>query len=274
MNIKYIYIASILVLLTSCARREAVVVAGSTAFQPFAEEIAEEYMQKYPQLNITVQGGGSSVGIQSALNGVAQIGMADLVTLPPAASSLVKHVAANDGVVMVVNPVNPVSNITTEQIRQLYLGKINNWKELGGIDKQITVISREAGSGTRSSFEDLVFKGGTLRQDAIIGDSNGTVREQVANDPNAIGYISNGNVNDKVKPLTLEGIACSVGAITCGNYKLVRPIYLLTLSTVSIQTQQFLDYILGPEGQKTIHAEGLIPAHLYDTNEPKQNKKN
>ena len=271
MNIKCIYIASLLLLITSCARREAVVVAGSTAFQPFAEEIAEEYMQKYPDLNITVQGGGSSVGIQSALNGVAQIGMADLVTLPPVAASLVKHVAANDGVVMVVNPANPVANITTQQVRDVYLGKINDWKDLGGVDKQITVISREAGSGTRSSFEDLVFQGGALRQDAIIGDSNGTVREQVANDPNAIGYISNGNVNNRVKPLTLEGIACSVNAITCGNYKLVRPIYLLTTSTVSVQTQKFLDYILGPEGQKTIHDEGLIPAHLY---EPKSEKKN
>jgi phosphate transport system substrate-binding protein len=259
------------VLFTSCARREAVVVAGSTAFQPFAEEIAEEYMQKYPDLNITVQGGGSSVGIQSALNGVAQIGMADLVELPPAADPLIKNVAANDGIVMIVNPANPDTDISLQQIRDVYLGKINNWKELGGADKAITVISREAGSGTRSSFEKLVFEGGNLRQDAIIGDSNGTVREQVANDPNAIGYISNGNVNNRVKPLTLQGVACTVNEITSGKYKLVRPIYLLTTSTVSVQTQKFLDYILGPDGQKTIHDEGLIPAHLY---EPKQEKKN
>jgi phosphate transport system substrate-binding protein len=170
-----------------------------------------------------------------------------------------------------VNPANPETNITFQQIRDVFLGKINNWKELGGADKTITVISREAGSGTRSSFEKLVFEGGNLRQDAIIGDSNGTVREQVANDPNAIGYISNGNVNNRVKPLSIDGVVCTINSITCKDYKLVRPIYLLTTSTVSVQTQKFLDYILGPEGQKTIQDEGLIPATPY---EPKSNKKN
>ena len=130
--------------------RENITMAGSTAFQPFAEKLADHYLATHPEVSITVQGGGSSLGIQSALSGTAQIGMADLVKLPPEAALLKSVVAARDGIAVVLNPANKVEALTMDQVHDIFTGKISNWKDVGGADHAIAVISREAGSGTRS----------------------------------------------------------------------------------------------------------------------------
>jgi phosphate transport system substrate-binding protein len=243
-----------------CGKKRATVTcAGSTAFQPFAEKLAEELMTKRPDLNITVQGGGSALGVQSALSGAAQIGMADLVVLPAEAQSLTSVVVARDGVSMVVHPSNPVNDLTTEQIRGIFNGAIRNWKDLGGKDAPITVVSREAGSGTRSSFEKIVG-GITLTKDAIVQDSSGTIRETVANDPNAVGYLSHGVVNQKVKAVTVEGKECTSETAASGEYKLVRPVFFLTKGAPDGAVKEFIDFVLSPEGQGIIKKNGLIPA--------------
>ena len=185
--------------------------------------------------------------------------MADLVTLPPEANALIATVVAKDGIAVVVNPKNQIVKLTTDQVRDIFNGKITNWKEVGGIDATITVVSREAGSGTRSSFEQIV-KNITLKKDALIQDSNGTIRETVANDANSVGYLSHGLVNEKIKPLKVDEVDCTVDQIVAGNYKLVRPIYLLVKGTMEGEIKNFIDYILSPEGQKTIKADGLLPA--------------
>jgi phosphate transport system substrate-binding protein len=240
-------------------KRAAITCAGSTAFQPFAEKLAEELMSKRSDLAITVQGGGSAVGIQSALSGAAQIGMADLVVLPPEAQPLTSIVVARDGVSMVVHPSNPVADLTMEQIRGIFNGAIRNWKELGSKDAPITVVSREAGSGTRSSFEKIVG-GITLTKDAIVQDSSGTIRETVANDPNALGYLSHGVVNAKVKALTVDGKMCTSETAASGEYKLVRPVFFLTKGAPAGAVKEFIDYVLSAEGQEIIKKNGLIPA--------------
>jgi phosphate transport system substrate-binding protein len=245
--------------LIGCGRQKtAITMAGSTAFQPFAEKLAEQYMAGHPDASITVQGGGSAVGIQSALSGAAQIGMADLVQLPPEARELTATPVARDGIAVVVNPANKAAGLTMAQIRDIFNGKIRNWKEVGGADAPITVVSREAGSGTRSSFEQIVT-GVILSKDALIQDSNGTIRETVANDANAIGYLSHGLLNEKIKALKVDNVECTVANITAGTYTLVRPIYLLVKGAPSDQIKSFLDYILSPAGQQTIKANGLIP---------------
>ncbi len=233
--------------------------AGSTAFQPFAEKLAEQYMALNAGVNITVQGGGSAVGIQSTLSGAADIGMADLVDLPPEAKDLARVIVARDGIAVVVNPANPVQGLTTDQVRDVFNGKILNWKEVGGDDRAITVVSREAGSGTRSSFEQII-KGIHLTRDAVVQDSNGTIRETVANDANAIGYLSHGLLNEKIKALPLDGNACSTEEIVKGNYALVRPVFLLTRAAPQGPAKGFIAYVLSPEGQETIRSSGLIPA--------------
>jgi phosphate transport system substrate-binding protein len=245
---------------SGCGRnRTAFTLAGSTAFQPFAERLADQYMASNPDVAITVQGGGSAVGIQSALSGAAQIGMADLVTLPPEAQALKSVIVARDGIALVVNPANPVAGLSLEQARGVFNGKIRNWKEVGGEDRPISVVSREAGSGTRSSFEQIVGQV-KLTPDAIIQDSNGTIRETVANDANAIGYLSHGLLNEKIKALKVDDYLCTEEAIVGGHYKLVRPIFLLTPAEPALGCQAFLGYILSPAGQAIIQENGLIRA--------------
>jgi phosphate transport system substrate-binding protein len=246
--------------LAGCGKpRAKVTLAGSTAFQPFAEKLAEQYMSTRAEADITVQGGGSAVGVQSALSGAAQIGMADLVTLPPEAKDLAAVAVARDGIALVVNPKNSVANLTTEQIRGVFNGEITSWKDLGGEEHAITVVSREAGSGTRSSFEDIVT-GIRLTPNAIVQDSNGTIRETVANDAYAIGYLSHGLINDRIKSVTIDGNPCTTEAIMAGKYPLVRPIYLLTKGAPAGAAKGFIDYVLSPEGQGLIRQDGLIPA--------------
>jgi len=249
--------------LAACGRGGSVTLAGSTAFQPFAEKLADEYNALHPEANVTVQGGGSALGISAAINGAAQIGMADLVDLPPDAAALKGFVVARDGIAVVVNPSNGISDLPMPRIRDVYRGAIWNWNELGGSDAPITVVSRESGSGTRSSFESILGKF-DLTVDAIIQDSNGTVRETVANDERAIGYLSYGLVNEKIKALTVDGAPCGKETILKGEYRLVRPIYLLTLGEPSGQVKAFIDYVLGPEGQAMIEADGLLPAAKRD----------
>jgi phosphate transport system substrate-binding protein len=239
--------------------KTSITLAGSTAFQPFAEKLAEQYMTTNKNVNITVQGGGSAVGIQSAISGAAQIGMADLVVLPEEAKVLVATTVARDGIAIVVNPANKVRDLSTDQVRDIFNGKIKNWKDIGGINAPITVVSREAGSGTRSSFEQIL-KNINLTKDALIQDSNGTIRETVANDANAIGYLSHGLINEKIKALRIDDQECSNESIGTGKYKLVRPIYLLVKGSPQGEIKNFIDYILSAEGQRTIKAEGLMTA--------------
>ena len=247
-------------LMGGCGKsKTSITLAGSTAFQPFAEKLAEQYMNTHANVSITVQGGGSAVGVQSAISGAAQIGMADLVVLPEEAKQLTPTIVARDGIALVLNPANKVINLTMQQVREVFNGKIKNWKEVGGADSPITVVSREAGSGTRSSFEQIVTEI-SLTKDALIQDSNGTIRETVANDPNAIGYLSHGLLNDKIKAIKIDGQECTTELITTGSYKLVRPIYLLVKGTPQGEVQNFIDYILSADGQQTIKANGLIPA--------------
>lgn len=243
-----------------CGRgREGITMAGSTAFQPFAEKVAERYMAGHPEVSITVQGGGSAMGIQAAQSGAAEIGMADLVALPPEANGLKEIVVARDSIAVVVHPSNPVKGITVDQIRSIFNGGLRNWKEVGGADKPISVVSREAGSGTRSSFEQIVGNINLLN-DAIVQDSNGTIRETVANDPGAIGYLSHGLLNEKIKAVEVDGAQCTEEAIMSGAYKLVRPIFLLYKPGVRPACAQFLEYVQSEEAQELIHQDGLIRA--------------
>jgi phosphate transport system substrate-binding protein len=248
------------ILASGCGGKQAsVTLAGSTAFQPFAEKLAEDFMAKRPGINVTVQGGGSAVGIAAANSGAAQIGMADLVELPAEAKGLAAVVVARDGIAVVVNPANPLTDLPLDKIKALFSGGIKNWKELGGPDKAVTIVSREAGSGTRSSFE-KILGGLALTKDAVIQDSNGTIRETVANDANAIGYLSHGLLNDRIKALSVGGAPSTTAAIVSGAYPLVRPIYFLTKGEPSAAAKEFIDYVLGAVGQKTIGDSGLIPA--------------
>ncbi|MBF0106193.1 MAG: phosphate ABC transporter substrate-binding protein [Deltaproteobacteria bacterium] len=246
----------------ACSRsqKQNVTLAGSTAFQPFAEKLAEIYMASHPEISINVQGGGSAVGIQSAVAGNADIGMADLLTLPDEAKLLTSTIVARDGIALIVNPKNTLVALTAQQARDIFSGQITNWKDVGGSDAAIRVFSREDGSGTRRSFDKLVL--GTLKvsSSALFQNSNGTIREAVANDPGAIGYLSIGLVNSHVKALTYNGVAPTNSNVKKGIYPLARPIFFLTKENLKPDAKIFVDYVLSAESQKTLEEEGLISA--------------
>jgi len=247
----------------ACSRGPAgrqLTVAGSTSVQPFADRWAEVFMEKNPRLVLNVQGGGSSAGIQAAKSGAAQIGMSSR-ELKSDELDLHQIVVARDGLAVIVHPSSPLSDISLLQVKSVFAGEIDNWRTLTGQDRLIDVVTREEGSGTRGAFQEMVMgKKTRISRQAIVQDSNGTVREIVSHDPFAIGYISLGLVNDRVKALRLDGVTASEEAIVRGEYKLVRPFLFLTRGLPEGPVKDFIDFVLSTDGQELIRKEGLIPA--------------
>ncbi len=243
--------------------------AHKASVEPFAERLAELYMPTHPGQKICVQGGGSSAGIRAVLSGICQIGMSSR-ELHDDEKQLNQIPVAYDGIALIVHAGNPVHGMTLEQARRVFSGDIRNWRELGGCDRRITVITREEGSGTRASFEERVMVAGMPRgrdgkveparfaADALVQDSNGAVREIVASDPAAIGYISFGLVDERVRALALDGVAPSEKTIRSGRYPVVRKFLFLTNGEPDSTTSEFIGYVLSPDGQQVLVDEGLI----------------
>lgn len=248
-------------MMSACSRSSgsATIVAGSTSVQPYAEVLAEEYMVLNPGAEIDIQGGGSSAGITAAQTHSADIGMSSRA-LEEAEKKLSYVEIAKDGLVLIVNPKNPIQNLTIDQVCDIYSAAITDWSQVGGTKAKINLITREEGSGTRSAFTELVMGKTEITPKAIVQDSNGAVRQLVADDPNAIGFISLGLVNDKVKPLDLDGIKASRDNIINGSYTLSRPFLFVTNGEATGLAKKFIDFTLSSEGQKLLSNEGLIPA--------------
>ena len=242
------------------AGQASITLAGSTSVQPFAELLAEAYMAQHPEASVNVQGGGSSAGIEAALSGAADIGMSSRHLEPGEEARLLPVLIAQDALAVVVHPANPVADLTAEQVRDIFTGHLTDWRQVGGRPGPIHVIAREEGSGTRSSFEEMLMEGRDVTPRAIVQDSNGAVRETVAQDPGAIGYISLGLVNERVKPVSIDGRTPSVENVLAGRYRLVRPFLFVVSREREPQAaaKQFLEFVLGP-GQTILRQEGLIP---------------
>jgi phosphate transport system substrate-binding protein len=259
-----------LILSSGCSRasKTAITIAGSTSVEPFAELLAEHYMALHPGIEISVQGGGSSAGIRACQNKICAIGMSSR-ELVPAETSLVEIPIALDAIALIVNAGNPVRRLTLEQARDVFAGRIRNWQEIGGPDQRITPITREEGSGTRASFEEKVMVAGQPKNrdgktepaafapDALVQDSNGAVREIVASDPAAIGYISSGLVDERVAAVALNGATPTEAAIRSGKYPVVRQFLFLTNGEAAGTAKEFINYVLSDSGQKALVEEGL-----------------
>jgi len=251
-----------LVLVGACRRGaggRGVIAAGSTSIQPFADRWAEVYMKEHPDRVVNVQGGGSSAGIEAARSQAADIGMSSR-ELKPEERDLSETVIARDGLAVIVHPSNPVSGLGLLEVQNIFNGSLRNWQAVGGPDAGITVVTREEGSGTRGAFQEMVMKKDRIFRGAVVEDSNGTVREIVANDPDAIGYISLGLVNDQVKAANLDGVKPSREEIDAKRYPLVRPFLFVTKGPAAPAARDFIDFVLSAEGQKLIVQEGLLPA--------------
>lgn len=258
-TLKIIMLVFVTALSSGCDRKSGngLILAGSTSVQPFAEALSEAYMKLHPEISIDVQGGGSSAGIMSAQTDTADIGMSSR-GLKDEETTLWSVEIARDGLAIIVNPKNVISSLTLAQARDIYSGVITNWSQLGGRDKEIHVITREEGSGTRSAFEGLLMNKLEIDPHSIVQDSNGTVRQLVGDDINAIGYISLGLVNDRVKALELDGVPATRDNVINGTYVLSRPYLFVTRSEPVGEVKKFIDFVLSDEGKNILNLEGLI----------------
>ena len=247
------------ILLPGCHRKQAgVTVVGSTSIQPFAEALAEEFMAYHFRQKIFIQGGGSTAGIQAVLTGASQVGMSSR-KLEESEKELIAIPIIYDAIAVIVHRTNPLDNLPMDQIRKIYAGKITRWKEVGGADRAITLVTREEGSGTRETFQNLVMgKNEEVSLGALVQDSNGAIRQVVADDPNAIGFISLGLVNDRVRALKIDGIEPTLENIRARRYQIIRPFLFVFKSTPQGMAKEFLDYVLSPKGQKLLMQEGLV----------------
>jgi phosphate transport system substrate-binding protein len=242
----------------SAAVSGTVNIAGSTSVQPLAEELAQAFMAKNKRVKIFVQGGGSGAGIKSAMTGTADIG-ASSRELNPEEKSLMETAIAKDGIAIVVNKANSVSNLSKEQLQRIYTGEYSNWKQVGGPDMKIVVVNREAGSGTRGAFEELVLGKLTNTSNCLVQASTGAVQQTVAVTKESVGYISLGSYNPgSVKALTIDNVKCTDSNILANKYKIARPFLLLTKSAPTGAVKAFIDFILSREGQKIV-AKEYIP---------------
>jgi phosphate transport system substrate-binding protein len=236
----------------------SITVAGSTSVQPFAEMLAEEYTGRFPQRPpINIQGGGSSAGGRAVLTGAAEIGM--LSRQPAEAEKeLTAITIVHDALAVVVHPDNPVRSLSSEQIRAIFAGHISTWSSVGGSDNKIHVVSREEGSGTRTAFDELIMADTDVAARAIVQDSNGAVRQAVAQDKNAIGYISLGLVDNTVAAIEVDKVKPTLENCRAGKYALIRPFLFVVQEKLDPNSQAFIDFVLSDDGQSLLAEEGLV----------------
>jgi len=240
--------------------------SGSTTVQPLAEKLAAAFMKANPKVTVTIQGGGTGVGIKSAQDGTVDIGAASRELTADEAKTLTPWLLARDGIAIIVNPKSTVNGLTKAQIRNIFSGNITTWKDVGGIDAKINVVSREEGSGTRTAFQDLVMgndangKPINIINSAIFQSSNGAIKQVVVGDVNSIGYLSLGYLDATVKALPVEGVAATEENSKSGKYPIVRPLYFVTSITKQPAgvVKAFLDYCQSADVQKIIADEGYV----------------
>lgn len=264
-----IFIASIL--LTGCGGStssgdDGVNVVGSTSVSPLAESLGEAFSKKNEGIKVNIQSVGSSAGIKAVHDGTAEVGMSSRELSGDEKKGLTEELIALDGIAMIVNQENEIKGLTLEEINRIYRGEITNWKEVGGADHPIVIISREEGSGTRGAFEELTGleyeeDGRTLTAvspGAIIADGNGSVKQNVSTKFGAIGYVSLGTVDDSVKNIEVNGVLGTEENVKNGTYLIKRPFIFVTNGQVDENTKAYLEFVLSKEGQKVVEDNHYI----------------
>jgi len=238
---------------------ERIQIAGSTSVQPVAEKLAEKFQETHPNVRINVQGGGSSLGISSVSQGITNIGTSSRELKPKEKPGLNEYIIGKEGIVIAVNNQNNVNDLTKEQIRDIFSGKITNWKEVGGSDAKINVITREEGSGTRSAFENLIMEDTEIRPDAVVQSSTESVKQAVRQDPGAIGFVSLARMSSDVKALKIDGVAPSEETVFDGSYSLQTPFIFIVKGEPEGFIKEFIEFTLSPEGQAIVKEENVVP---------------
>ena len=236
-------------------------IAGGTAHIPVMTEAAKRIMTANPSIRINVEGGGTGVGVQKAGEGLVQIGNTGRALSEDeiAKYGLVSFAFAVDGVCAVVNPANGVKDLNSAQVRDIFAGKITNWKDVGGVDAAITLYSRDEASGTRDVFWKRALDKGEIHARANVVPSNGAMKTAVANDPYAIGYVSVGHIDATVAPVALDGVVPTNETVQSGAYPVSRGLFSLTKGEPKGVAKLFIDYLFSPAGHEIIADKGFIP---------------
>ena len=236
---------------------------GSTSMEKFANALSEAFMEKYPKVTVTAEFVGSGAGIEAVSNGTADIGNSSRnLKDEEKAKGVAENIVAIDGIAVVVDPANTVEDLTKDQLTSIYDGTVTNWKDVGGNDAPIVVVGREAGSGTRGAFEELLKLEDACKYSNEL-DSTGAVMAKVASTPGSIGYVSLDVLDDTVKALKLDGAEPTEENIKAGKYFLSRPFVMATKGEISEQSdlvKALFDFIYSDEGSELVKSVGLITA--------------
>ena len=238
-----------------------ITISGSTSVGPTMEVLAEVY-EKDNDVNIEVQQVGSSAGIKNTIDGTSDLGMSSRDLKDEETKEVDGTQIAIDGIAVITNTANKVTDLTSEQVKDIFTGKITNWKEVGGEDAQIVVVSREDGSGTRDGFQDILgFESDELTKDAQICDGSGNVKSTVEGNENAIAYISFGYLGDTLNDVKIDGAEATDANVVDGKYPISRPFIVVNKKDgLSDVAKAFVDFIMSEEGQNIVAEEGFIKA--------------
>lgn len=246
---------------TNTALTDTITMAGSTSMEKFVNALAESFMAKYPGVTVTAEFTGSSAGVESMLAGIVDIGNSSRnLREEEKSSGAVENIVAIEGIAVITDRSNTITDLSTDQLTGIYTGEIRNWSEVGGDDVPIVVVGREAGSGTRDAFEELLG----IKDTCVYANelsSAGAVMAKVASIPGAIGYVSLDVLDETVQTLALDGIEPTAENIKAGSYLLRRPFIMATNGELSAQSravQEMFAYLKSEEGQELIRAVGLI----------------
>jgi phosphate transport system substrate-binding protein len=245
------------------------VIKGSTTVLPVAQKAAEAYMKQRPDVKISLEGGGSGNGIKALVDGSTDIANSSRFIKDKEVALAVQKgrypvpfAVAYDCIVPVVHPSNTLSNITLDQLAKIYKGEVKNWKEIGGPDSPVVVISRDTSSGTYEVWEEKVLKGGVVFPGALLQASNGAIVQAVSKNKNAVGYIGIGYVSKEVKALKVESVAGSAETTLNGTYPISRALYMFTPGWPKGDTLNFINFMVHPQkGQKYVAEAGFVPLY-------------
>jgi len=244
---------------------EKIVTAGSTTVLPIAQKAAEVFMNSNQNADISVRGGGSGVGIAAIIDGTCDIANSSRpikdTELDKAVSNgrhLKATVVAMDGICVIVNTSNTIDALTKKQIRDIYTGNVSNWKQVGGSDEKIVVVSRDSSSGTFEAFGTLVLDGAKVKANALMQASNQAVASTVADTPGAIGYVGLGYLTSSVKAVDVDGVKADKETVLTGKYPIARPLFMYTNGAPKGLAKEFIDFILSPQGQKLVEEDGFV----------------
>jgi phosphate transport system substrate-binding protein len=242
---------------------------GSTTVLPIAQKVTEAFMKEYPDVNISVSGGGSGNGIKAIIDGTAEIGNSSRFIKDEEVKLAVEKGAypvpfaiAYDCIVPVVHPDNAVKDLTVDQLKAIYMGKTKNWKDVGGADAPIVVISRDTSSGTYEVWEEKVMNKARVFPGALLQASSGAIIQAISKNKNAIGYVGIGYVDKSVKALTVNSIEGNEETTLSGKFPIARALFMFTRGWPTGDTLKFINYVLNPvKGQKFVKEAGFVPLY-------------